>query len=93
MALRDEFFSPVNWEDYVTLEDVWCILWIPIHGEMVTYQPWSRIKSLCELYEYDPKELGMCDLYKIIWRMLMVVYDRYIVVLYSLIVSMLFPDM
>ena len=56
-------------EATVTLEDVWRILRIPIHGEHVVYDPASGRATLHRLFDYGDVELGIQD-YEIRWDLL-----------------------
>lgn len=45
-------FHLATGEATVTLEDVWHILHIPIHGEMIEYDPVTGRDALCRLFEW-----------------------------------------
>ncbi|XP_057873905.2 protein MAIN-LIKE 1-like [Cryptomeria japonica] len=50
------FHLPTS-EASITLEDVWRILHIPIHGDRVVYDHDDGIAGLCALFECDEQDL------------------------------------
>lgn len=59
----------------VTLEDVWNILHIPIHGEMIEYDLVTGRDALCKLFECDADDLDIVER-EIRWEMMAVEYDQ-----------------
>lgn len=59
----------------MTLEDVWHILHIPIHGEMVEYDLVIGRDALCKLFECDVDDLDIIER-EIGWETMASEYDR-----------------
>lgn len=76
----------------MTLEDVWRILHISIHGERVVYDQKISIAFLCEFYECGEHDLGIKGLYEIKWDHLRQEYDELTIVMCSLIAGLLVLD-
>lgn len=70
----------------MTLEDVWRILHILIHGEMIEYDPVTGRDALCRLFECDADDL---DIVKrdIRWETMAGEYDQRCVVIACLLVG------
>lgn len=56
----NSFHLPMG-EVTLTLEGVWNILRIPIHGELVVYEPAIGREALIQLLEVDEDELCIVD--------------------------------
>lgn len=78
-------------EATVTLEDVWRILRILIHGELVVYDPAVGRVALHRLFECGDTELGIQD-YEIGWDLLWVRHEWVVVLIYGVIGGLLIPD-
>lgn len=59
----------------VTLKDVWRILCIPIHGEMIVYDPMIGRDALCRLFECDADDLDIIER-EIHWETMAAKYDQ-----------------
>lgn len=46
-------------EASITLEDVWCILHIPIHGARVIFDRDDGIVGMCDLFERSVDDLSI----------------------------------
>lgn len=83
------FHLPID-EVSITLEDVQCILHIPIHGERLIYDHQDGVVGLYELFECDEQDLHMSGHYDISWDHLN--YDDLTVVLSIIVVFPLILD-
>lgn len=83
------FHLPIG-EASITLEDVWHILHIPIHGMRVIYDHQVGIYGVCELRECIEEELQIRGRYEIPWEVMD--YDELTIVLWSVVVGLLILD-
>lgn len=74
-----------------TLEDVWRILRIPIHGEMIEYDPVTGRDTLCSLFECNTDDLDIVER-EIGWESMAAEYDRRYVVIAVVIACLLAGD-
>lgn len=75
----------------MTLEDVWCILRISIHGELVVYDPTVGKETLHRLFECGDAKLGIQD-YEIGWDLLWARHERVVAVICGVIGGLLIPN-
>ena len=75
----------------MTLEDVWHILRIPIHGELVVYDPAIGQTTLHQLCGCGDEELGIRD-YEIGWDLLVAQHEQLIAMICWVIDRLLIPD-
>lgn len=78
-------------EATVTLEDVWRILRIPIHGELMVYDPAVGRAALHRLFDCGDAELGIQD-YEIRWDLLWARHERVVAVICRVIGGLLILD-
>lgn len=85
------FHLPTS-EASITLEDVWWILHIWIHGEQVVYDHRVGITGLCQLFECEEQHIPLSSQYEIEWGHLEDTYCDLIVVLCIIIRGLLIPN-
>lgn len=83
------FHLPTS-EASITLEDVWCILNIPIHGAQVTFDRDDNVVALCDLFECSKEDLTIWGQYEIPWDDLY--YDDLTIILCFVVVVLLILD-
>lgn len=84
-------FHLLTREATVTLEDVWCILRILIHGELVVYDLAIGQVALHRLFGCGGAELGIRD-YEIGWDLLVACHERLIALICWVIGGLLILD-
>ena len=84
------FYLPTS-KGTVTLEDVWCILWIPISGELVVYDLVVGHTSLHNMFSCGDAELGIQD-NEIGWEVLVACHERLVPVICWAIEGLLIPN-